>query len=214
MPVQNPPPGNGNIPDGSITTDKLADGAVTLAKVQNIGANTFLGNGTGSAAAPQALTADEMRALLRAPFINVSKNNSQDLNVGTPTTIVYNTPKSHEFAGTYFDFNAGTGEITLKKKGEYKVSTNTNWTSGNNARKTVATRAFVGATPVPETLCTGYSRNTIDNHGTASMSDATVITTAVDQVLTVRSEQRGSGGAAPSIANSCFVYVEFVREIP
>ena len=54
----------GAIADGSITTAKLASAAVTLAKMANLSANSILGNNTGSAATPIALTAAQVRTLL------------------------------------------------------------------------------------------------------------------------------------------------------
>lgn len=50
--------------NGSVTTAKIVDANVTLAKLANIAAATLLGNNTGGAAAPIALTAAQVKALL------------------------------------------------------------------------------------------------------------------------------------------------------
>ena len=50
--------------DGSVTTAKIVDSNVTLAKLANIAASTILGNNTGGAVAPIALTAAQVKALL------------------------------------------------------------------------------------------------------------------------------------------------------
>jgi hypothetical protein len=65
-------------------THSLASGAVTLAKMANLAANSIIGNNTGSAATPVALTTTQVRTL-----INVA--DGATANAGTVTSITPGT---------------------------------------------------------------------------------------------------------------------------
>lgn len=58
--------------DGSVTTAKIVDANVTLAKLANIADATILGNNTGGGAAPLALTATQTKTLLAIAAGDVS----------------------------------------------------------------------------------------------------------------------------------------------
>ena len=52
------------IPDGLITTTKIADSNITLPKLASIGNNTILGNNSGASAAPSAISINDLKTLL------------------------------------------------------------------------------------------------------------------------------------------------------
>jgi hypothetical protein len=56
--------GSSEIDDNAVITGKIANSNVTLAKIADISNNTFIGNDSGAAAAPQELTGSEATALL------------------------------------------------------------------------------------------------------------------------------------------------------
>ena len=53
------------IANNAVTTDKINAGAVSLAKMANLAANSIIGNNTGSAATPLALTPANVRTLIQ-----------------------------------------------------------------------------------------------------------------------------------------------------
>lgn len=60
------------IASDAVTTAKILDANVTLAKLANIADATLLGNNTGGSAAPVALTASQVKTLLALSFSDIS----------------------------------------------------------------------------------------------------------------------------------------------
>jgi hypothetical protein len=84
---------NLTIANAAVTTNKIADAAVTLAKIATIAAATILGNNTGSAAAPIALTATQARSVLGLAT-------TDNVTLGTLTVGTIASSARHTFTGT------------------------------------------------------------------------------------------------------------------
>jgi len=72
----------------------IASGAVTLGKMANLAANSFIGNNTGSPATPIALTKSQMIAALNVNRASENFENAADSLSGTTTVHLANTPQA------------------------------------------------------------------------------------------------------------------------
>jgi hypothetical protein len=72
----------------------IAAGAVTLAKMANLAANSFIGNNTGSPATPIALTKTQMLTALNVNRASETFENAGDSLSGRNTVVLANTPVS------------------------------------------------------------------------------------------------------------------------
>jgi hypothetical protein len=137
--------GTGNVEFGTLVTGNIGNSQVTLGKIANIGANTILGNNTGGAAAPIALTAAQVRTLL-----NVA--DGATANVGTVTSIATNNGVT---GGTI----TGTGTIGLTGQALALHNLATNGLIARTGAGTVAGRTITGSTSISVTNGNGVSGN-------------------------------------------------------
>lgn len=112
-----------SVATGGITTTMIADSNVTLAKIANIGASTILGNNTGSAAAPIALTTAQVQTMLGYITGNQTITVTGDASGSGTTSIALTLANSGVTAGTY-------RSVTVDAKGRVTAGTNPTTVSG------------------------------------------------------------------------------------
>jgi len=109
------------IADGNITTVKIADSNVTLAKIANIAATTILGNNTGSAAAPIALTSAQVQTMLGYITGNQTITLSGDASGSGTTSIAVTLANSGVTAGTIITLLQQLHHLQLTQKEELRL---------------------------------------------------------------------------------------------
>ncbi len=117
------------IASNAVTSVKIADSNVTLAKIVNISTGTILGNNGAGAAAPLALTSAQVASMLSGQTMNIGGN------AATATTAnALNTSNSYtgvNFIATgYFQTNLGQ----IKSDTLFALLTTTNGAQGVSAR--------------------------------------------------------------------------------
>lgn len=161
----------GSIPDGNkvdITvtsggaTWTINAGAVTLAKMANLAANSIIGNNTGSAATPIALTATQVRSML-----NVA--DGATANTGTVTSVGLSLPNIFSVTGSPVT-STGTLTATLTTQTTNKVFAAPDGSTGVPTFRALTVNDLPTVT-VPKggtgaTTLTGY----VKGNGTAAMT--------------------------------------------
>ncbi len=96
----------------AVTTGKIANSAVTYAKIQNETANTFLGNPTGGAAAPSEITLGAGFSFVGGA-LTYTPSPDTDVFIPMPEVIVTGTTQTMAKNIYYVANNAGTCTMTL-----------------------------------------------------------------------------------------------------
>ena len=148
---------------GDITVSSLGtvwtidNGVITLAKMANLAANSLVGNNTGTAATPLALTAAQVRTLL-----NVA--DGATANTGTVTSVSATVPTGFAVSGSpittsgtlAISFAAGYSLPTDTKQGEWDsaYTDRLKWDGGATGLTASTGRASLGATTLGGNLFT------------------------------------------------------------
>ena len=124
---------------GTVATAGITNGAITLAKQANLAANSIIGNNTGSAATPLALTASEVKTLLS---LNLVENTALSTWWGTTNIITLGTITSGTWNGTTIAANRGGTGNSVYAVGDILIATSTTALS-RLASNATATRMFL-----------------------------------------------------------------------
>jgi hypothetical protein len=152
---------------GSFATT-IAAGAVTLAKMADLAANSFIGNNTGSATTPIAMTVAQAKTLLAITTSDVSGINTVakgGTGVDTLTGYVKGNGTSNMTASTTIPISDLTGTLPVANGGT-GATTLTGYLKGNG------TSAVTAGTTIPGTDISGnISGNSANVTGTVAIAN-------------------------------------------
>ena len=174
--------GSTTIADGSVTTVKIADNAVNLAKMSDMATASFIGRLTAGTGDPEILSAAQARTLL-----NVEDGATAD-QTGPEIVSLIDT----QLGGA--TWQTGGGSITDGDKGDITVSGGgATWTLDDN---TVTTAKIVAGAVTVATMDTPANIRTHINveDGATADQTGTEIVSAIDTELGQTTWKTGSGG--------------------
>ena len=104
---------------------------------------------------------------------------------------------------------AGSGIVTINRRGVYRLTYNLSYDTNANARRTCRGSIRLNGVEQPATASYSYARNTVDDEG--STNATTILTLDVGDTIEVFVQGVGTTGASLSIANESWLLIEFIR---
>ena len=174
----------GGVQDGAaklVETADVTDGQITLAKQANLAANSIIGNNTGGAAVPLALTIAQTRTLLTVNNTDNTSDANKPVSTATQTALDLKAPINNAaFTGT---FSAPAGTVTLAMQ-------------ANMATASILGRNTAG-TGVPEVLSAATTKTLLSLNLVENTALSTWVGTAnVTTLGTVGTGTWSAGGLA------------------
>ena len=181
---------------GSGATWTVDAGAITLAKMANLAANSIIGNNTGSAATPLALTASQVRTLL-----NVA--DGATANASDATLLARANHTGTQLAATISDFASAVAATAAVTANTAKVTNAT-----HTGDVTGATALTIAADVVSNTKLANMATSTIKGRVTAGTGDPEDLTAA--QVRTLINVANGANNYTFNNSTCFFLFFENV----
>ena len=199
------------IDNNAVTTAKIADANVTLAKIENISTSHFIGRHTAGSGAPQQVSATQARTILNvengAEVNNISDVNATDLTDGGDSTLHYHSADrdranhtGSQLLSTISDVTATAAEVNILD-GATLTTTELNYVDGVTSAIQTQIDGKLGAAVSINTQTASYTlvltdANKLVRMNVASANDLTIppnssVAFAVGTILYV--EQMGAG---------------------
>ena len=184
------------IDNNAVTTAKIADANVTLAKIENISTSHFIGRHTAGSGAPQQVSATQARTILNvedgAEVNNISDVNAIDLTDGGDSTLHYHSADrdraNHtgtQLLSTISDVTATAAEVNILD-GATLTTTELNYVDGvTSAIQTQINNKYDASNPA------GYITGVAWGSITGTLSSQTDLQSALDTKLTANSPITG-----------------------
>ncbi len=107
------------------------------------------------------------------------------------------------------NYTRSGSEITVNTSGIYRVSYSVYFDTNANARRTIDAWVENDTVEIIPSRSTDYSRNTVDDTGSASATFITQI--SATDVIRLRAQSTGTSGTPISVGNRIWILLEFIR---
>mgnify|MGYP000323584301 FL=1 len=128
-----------------------------------------------------------------------------NLNISTNATTVVLDANDFEDS----NYTRSGPNITINATGVYRISYNVYFRTGGNFRRTVDAWCAVNGTEITPSRSADYSRNNLDDEGSAGATFLVQLTAS--NVVTLVTQSTGSTGTAIGQGNRMWITLEFVR---